>query len=412
MLEHNYSLYYPKKKKIAYIIGSYPSLTTTFIHREILEAQCQGVQLVIISIRRPSLFEMSPEIKRLAEETKYILPVSWLKFLRANLYFGLTRFWVYFSTLGYLLTRRHNTFVAWVMTLLHFAEGIWAAALLRPERVNHIHAHFADRAAVVALVVSRLLNVPYSLTAHANDIYVSPVLLPEKIANAKFVTTCTAYNKVYLERLIGRRIELVYHGLDLAGIAPAFRSPGNGQLPLLLSVGQLKEKKGFPYLIKACQLLKFQGYDFRCEIIGEGPTRNELKTLIIALNLQDKVILCGALPNAEVMTKYTRATLFILPCIVAENADRDGIPNVLLEAMASGVPVISTRLSGIPELIEDNVTGVLVDSGDEKQLARAIAKLLDDPQLRGDLAEKGHQFITEKFDVRRNIGRLVELLEV
>ena len=392
-------------------MGSFPCLTTTFIDREILEAKRQGVNMVLVSIRPPSPFQMRPEIKELAAETKYILPVPWLRFVGANLYFILTRPRVYLSTLFYLLTRQHNTVAARAKTFFHFAEGVWAAALSRPERVDHIHAHFADRAAIVALVASRLLRVPYSLTAHASDIYVSPVLLSEKIANAKFVTTCTGYNKAHLERVTEHRIELVYHGLDLTVVEAIPRPSHNDQFPLILSVGQLKEKKGFPYLIKACRLLKNQGYGFRCEIIGEGSRRGELETLIAELKLQDMVMLRGILPNTEVMTRYTQATLFVLPCVIARDGDRDGIPNVLLEAMTNCVPVVSTNLSGIPEVVQDGVTGLLIDPGDEEAMAEAIARLLNDAQLRERLGRKGCQWVEERFNIRTNIGRLIELLE-
>lgn len=406
----NYQTKPSEKKKIAYIIGSFPGLTITFIHREILEAKRQGVALVIVAIRR-RVFQVGLEIKELAEETKYILPVPWLKFLASNLYFGLTRPWVYFSTLVYLLTRQHNTIAARLKTFLHFAEGVWAAVLLQPEQVDHLHAHFADRAAVVAMVAARLLGISYSLTAHANDIYVSPVMLSEKIANAKFATTCTAYNKFYLESITGCRIELIYHGLDISAIKPALPPARNGRPPLILSVGQLKEKKGFPYLIRACRWLKDKGYDIQCQIIGAGPDREQLERLIAALGLQDGVILRGALPNPEVMALYPQATLFALPCVVAKNADRDGIPNVLLEAMISQVPVISTRLSGIPEVVEDGVTGLLVESADEVSLAQAMTNLLDDATLRNRLAEQGQRRVKERFDIRTNVGRLVELFE-
>jgi glycosyltransferase involved in cell wall biosynthesis len=412
MPDHNSSSSRPINKKISYIIGAFPNLTTTFITREVLEAQRQGVTLVIISIRPRPAFQMDPPVKRLAAVTKYLLPVPWLEFLKVNVYFGLSRFRVYFLTLAYLLTRRHDTLLARLKTLLHFGEGVWAAALLRSEGVDHLHAHFADRAAIVALVAARLLGVPYSLTAHANDIYVSPALLPEKISNAKFVTTCTGYNKAYLERVTGHHVELVYHGLDLAGVKQTPRPSPNGHPPLILAVGQLKEKKGFPYLIKACQRLKSKGYAFTCEIIGEGPNREELEALIVDLKLQDKIILRGALPNAVVMSRYSKATLFSLPCVVAKNDDRDGIPNVLLEAMANQVAVVSTRVSGIPEVVKDEVTGLLVEPGDDQALATAIACLLDDAELRTRLAQAGYRFVVENFDIRKNIGRLVRLLEL
>jgi len=401
--------------KIAYVLGAFPSLTTTFVDREILETQRRGMELVLLSMRRPTPFKMSAEIRRLAEATKYLLPVPWLRFLTAHLRFALARPRAYVTTLVYLLTRQHHKFSARLRTLFYFVVGIWAAELLRGEGVDHIHAHFANRTTVVAMVASRLLGVPYSLTAHAYDIYASPVMLPEKMAGARFVATCTAYNKAHLENMDGGRfagkIHLIYHGLDLTRFEPTHRSPSNVQRPLLLSVGQLKEKKGFPYLIKACRILQDRGYVFRCEIVGKGPKRAELEALITDLNLNGTVVLCGALPHSEVMTKYTRATLFALACVLAEDGDRDGIPNVLLEAMAMQVPVVSTQVSGIPEVVEDGLTGLLVPPRNDKALANALARLLDDPDLREKLSQKGRKRVQERFDIRNNIGRLIELFE-
>lgn len=401
--------------KIAYVLGSFPCLTMTFIDREILETQRRGVELVLISTRRPVPFEMSVEVGRLAEATKYLLPAPWHRFLRAHLRFALTRPWSYLSTLFYVLTRQHNRVNVWLRTLFYFILGVCAAELLGGERIDHIHAHFATAPTIVAMVASRLLGLPYSLTAHAYDIYVSPVMLPEKMAAAKFVATCTAYNKAHLESIDGGqfvgKVQLIYHGLDLTRYEPTCRLLHNGRRPLLLSVGQLKEKKGFDYLIRACRLLKDRGYNFRCEIIGEGPMRPELEALITDLDLHDTLILRGALLHSEVVARYAQATLFALACVLAEDGDRDGVPNVLLEAMAMQVPVVSTRLSGIPEVIEDGLTGLLVPSRDEEALANALAKLLDDPDLRERLSQDGRKRVEERFDVRENVSRLIELFE-
>jgi len=399
------------KKKIAYIMGKFPYLTTTFIDREILEVERNGIKLVLISIRRPDSFEMTPEVRRLAQKTKYILPVTWYKFLMANVYFMLTQARAYFSTLFYLLTRPHENLRLRIKTLLHFAEGIRATEILIPEGINHIHAHFADRAAIVALVASRILKIPYSITAHANDIYVSPVMLSEKIVNAKFVTTCTAYNKDYLERKIGHRVELIYHGIELNEKLPESQPAQNqGRTPLILSVGQLNEKKGFAYLIEACGFLKSQGRNIQCEIIGEGPGRKELVRLIDKLVLKNSVVLCGALSNNEVMARYAQADLFVLPCVLASDRGRDGIPNVLIEAMANQLPVISTWLSGIPEVVADKVNGLLVPPKDSEALATAIAKLLDEYQLCKKFGLKGRQKVEQKFDIKKNTGLFIELL--
>jgi glycosyltransferase involved in cell wall biosynthesis len=401
--------------KIVYVLGAFPALTTTFIDREILETQRRGVDLVLVSMYKLAPFQTSAEISKLAAHTKYLLPAPWLRFLKAHLRFAVIQPRAYLGTLVHLLTRQHSSIGAWFRTLFYFLLGVRAAELLRQEPVDHIHAHFAGRTTVVAMVVSRLLGVPYSLTAHAYDIYASPVMLSEKMTGARFVATCTGYNKAHLERIDGGRfaskVHLIYHGLDLSKFEQNGRPSRDGQRPVLLSVGQLKEKKGFPYLINACRLLKDRGYEFRCEIVGEGPKRSELEALIAELDLHDTVVLRGALPHSEVLAMYAQATLFSLACVLAEDGDRDGIPNVLLEAMAMQVPVVSTRFSGIPEAVEEGRTGLLVQPGDVEALANALARLLDDPDLRERCGREGRRLVEERFDVRDNIGRLIKLFE-
>jgi len=401
-----------KRLRLVYIVGTYPGLTSTFIDREIRILRQWGVDLRSVSIRRPVAdAPLSAEQRKLQQGVIYLLPVNWLNFIMGNLYFALFRPWVYFKTLRYLLTRSHPDIRARFMTFLHFAEGVYAARLLCGQPLDQLHAHFVDRAAVVALVASRLLNVPYSLTAHANDIYVKPVLLHEKIAEAKFITTCTGYNQSYLLRMMGDELDgklyLVYHGLDLAAYQPSPQPQGDR--PLLLSIGRLTEKKGFSHLIAASRCLKDRGYDFTCHIVGEGPLRRELETLITQLGLKDTVTLCGAMPHETVIEKYRQAALFVLPCITAKDGDRDGIPNVLLEAMAMQVPVVSTRHSGIPELVQDRINGLLVPPGDEDTLTNALAELLDAPALRTQLGQLGRQTVMKDFDVERNVRHLFDL---
>jgi glycosyltransferase involved in cell wall biosynthesis len=294
--------------------------------------------------------------------------------------------------------------------LLHFAEGVYAAHFIRQAPCDHIHAHFVDRAATVALVVSRLLDIPYSVTAHANDIYVNPVLLEQKLSAAKFVATCTAYNKEHLSQVDGvhlnGKLHCIYHGLDLEDYQPGSRDCR--EKVLLTAVGQLKEKKGFSYLLKACRLLKERGYVFSCQIIGEGPLRGELERQIGAFSLGEEVILRGALPYEEVMREYNGSDIFVLPCIIGANGDRDGIPNVILEALAMELPVVSTRHLSIPEVIEDGVNGLLVPPADETALADVLAKLLNDFGLRISLGKQGRATVSERFDSMCNAEHLLE----
>ncbi|MBV9790941.1 MAG: glycosyltransferase, partial [Chloroflexi bacterium] len=309
----------------------------------------------------------------------------------------------------YLLTRPHPSLRARLMTLLHFAEGGYAAHLLRGNPGDQLHAHFIDRAATVALVASRLLRVPYSVTAHANDIYVSPVLLPEKLGAASSVITCTGYNQAHLVKLgagsFEDKVSCIYHGLDLHHYQP--REAERSGKPLLLSVGQLKEKKGLNYLIDACQRLRQRGYTFECRVVGAGPLRSQLETQIREAGLTDVVRLCGALPHAEVIEQLREASVFVLPCVLGTNGDRDGIPNALLEAMAMQLPVVSTPISGIPEVVADGVNGLLVQPADAEALASALARLLDDAALRCELGLQGRQTVVEQFDVEWNVRRML-----
>jgi len=241
---------------------------------------------------------------------------------------------------------------------------------------------------------------------------VGPVLLREKLAEAEFITTCTGYNHAHLSQVMGDELNgklyLIYHGLDLACYRPA-SSPLRGNRPLLLSVGRLTEKKGFPYLVSACRGLKDRGYDFSCHIVGEGPLRQQIETQIALLELEDTITLCGAIPHRDVIKEYEQATLFVLPCITARDGDRDGIPNVLIEAMAMQLPVVSTRHSGIPELVEDRVSGWLVPPNNEDALTDTLARLIDNPDLCTLLGRHGRQKVQEDFDVERNVQRLFDL---
>jgi glycosyltransferase involved in cell wall biosynthesis len=266
-----------------------------------------------------------------------------------------------------------------------------------------------DRAALVALIAGRLLGKPYSATAHASDIYVDPVLLPEKMAEAKFIATCTNYNESHLRSLSpdASRVDVrcIYHGLDLATYVPHERAPRHR--PLLLSVGQLKDRKGMHYLIEACGHLRDWGVDFDCEIVGDGDQRGRLDEMIERLALRDRVSLLGALPHEVVLEKYRAATIFVLPCIISVDGDRDGIPNVILEAMAMGLPIVSTLHSGVPEAVQDGRNGLLVSPGESAGLADALARLIKDEELSRAMGRAGRMLVAEKFDPDRNVKKLL-----
>ena len=292
----------------------------------------------------------------------------------------------------------------------HFGLGVYVAGCIGDSGpTDRIHAHFIDRAAVVAYVAARLLGVPYSVTAHANDIYVTPVLLDTKIRGADFVVTCTGYNVSHLVQQVGGapdKVTRIYHGLELERYQPSSVTPDTE--PTLVAVGQLKEKKGFLDLLDACRALRDRGVRFQCVIIGEGPQRDELTRRIADLALGEAVHLRGALPHDEVIAMYRRATAFVLPCVVAGDGDRDGIPNVILEAMAMQLPVVSTSHSGIPEVVEDGTTGVLVPPGDSEALTEALVRVLENPDEARTMGLRGRQVVEAHFDVESNVRELYD----
>lgn len=394
---------------VLYIIGTYPLLTTTFIDREILELRKQGVGVEVVSIRRSGR-TLSEYQHRLAQDVSYVLPAPVVQVLLHNLRFALRRPARYLTVMWQLVRGAHPSRARRVKTLGHFFLGVHVAGIASRTAPARVHAHFVDRAATLAIVVSRLLDIPYSATAHANDIYVDPVLLPEKIAWSDFVATCTGYNADHLRSIADpSKIRLIHHGLDLRSI-PSSGAIG-GDPVTILAVGQLKPKKGFRFLLEACEILKASGRSFVCEIVGEGPMRESLEQQIAALGLGRDIFLRGALPHGEVLEHMSRASVFTLPSVVTPEGDRDGIPNVILEAMATGLPVVSTRVSAIPEVVIEGRTGLLVEPGDVVGLADALMRVLDDDGLRQRLGDGGRNVVAERFDVERNTAELRTLLE-
>jgi len=262
-----------------------------------------------------------------------------------------------------------------------------------------------------------LAELPFSFTAHAKDIYLPKLnpgdLLRLKLQRAQFVITCTGANHEYLSEICpeGVPIHTIYHGVDLAQFSPVVDNP-SPTVPTILSVGRFVKKKGFPFLIEACRILHEHGVSFRCRIVGEPDEDSAIvQELIQRYKLEAHVSIEPAVSQEELQAIYRKATVFVLPCHIVDNGDRDGIPNVLAEAMASGIPVIATGVSGIPELIEHRRTGLLVGQRDPVSLAKAIEELLGDPDLCTSLARAGRETIGRIFDSSTTTRRLFELFQ-
>ena len=311
-------------------------------------------------------------------------------------------------------------------TLLHFAQAIPLAVAVERQQIEHLHVHFALNATSLALFVARLTGISYSFTAHANDIFCNPILLPQKIQGAKFIVAISEFNRRFLHDVLPTdetlaKIHVVHCGIDSQRFAPAVHlagdEPVNSELgdsdpPTIVAVGRLVEKKGFLYLVEACRRLVERGYRFRCLIVGpEGPEQQRVEQLIEEHDLGEQVKLMGVVFQEQMRELLSRATVVTLPCVVAADQDMDGIPYSLMESMAMGIPVVSTRVSGIPELVDGEQTGLLVPPRDADALADALARLLDDPALRQRLGQAGRQRVLDEFELEQNSHELLALFE-
>ncbi|MEO0349222.1 MAG: glycosyltransferase [Cyanobacteria bacterium P01_A01_bin.15] len=398
---------------IGFLLKTYPKLSETFILNEILELERQGLNLHIFSLRRPTQRHTHPGVERVKAPVTYLptlLPehdsVQEKELLDAHLALFHKDNAAYFQALRFYLERTEDR------RLHEFLQGGYLAWKLQQLGITHLHAHFANVPTATAEIAQAFSAVSYSITAHAKDIYLNDnAALDRRMAKAEFVLTCTDYNRQYLEQVSTSRtpIHLAYHGLDVERFSPKPKTQ-QSEVPLILSVGRFCEKKGFPYLLKACHLIKQVGIPFRCAIVGYGPLEGSIRQQINQLELGAHITLVGKLTQDRLIEMYQQADIFVLPCLVTDDGDRDGIPNVLLEAMSMEISVVSTDISGISELVESNYNGLLVPEKDELALAQALEALIRQPGLRTTLGKAGRLTVMDKFGLTRNVGAVKDWL--
>src|SRR6266496_1705993 len=392
--------------RFAYLFERFPSFGQTFCYREVAELARQGVAPPIFSIRNPKdeppLYWDARIVKRvqyLHEEKELLDDVrkaSKKRKLTPEIVAALDEW------------GRRTDF-------LRLYQAVFVGLRLDETGIGHVHAHFMGMAARTAFWIHRFFSVTFSFTAHANDIFAPrdfEIGLDKLVDTARVIVTETDYAAQFLrERFPERadRIHRIYNGLNLAEFGRTDFSPA----PLLIvAVGRLIAKKGFIDLIRACGLLAEGGKSFQCEIIGEGPLENELRAQIDQLNLQDRVALSGAKPQREVRQRLAGASGFVLPCVVDAQGGMDNLPTVIMEAMAAGLPVISTDVGGISEMVVQNETGFLVRPGDAAELTGAIEKVIDDRQLAQRLGQAGYERARELFSMEKNARELFALINI
>lgn len=396
----------PRVPRIGYVVKRYPRYSETFIVNEILAHEQAGIDVFIFSLRPSNDTHFQNRISRVRAPVHYLPSQSvraaefWNTMQAARR--GFPDFW---QALDRVSPVDGN----------HLYQAMHLALESRRLGIDHLHAHFANQSAAVARIASRCSGISYSITAHAKDIFheaVNPHDLETKLGDAASVIAISDFNRNFLRREFGRvadHVERVYNGLDLAGFP--YRSPYD-RGPRIIAVGRLVEKKGFAVLISACRNLINEFPDLECEIVGEGEEHDHLREAIDCLGLQRHVKLVGALPLSEVARRVQRAAVLAAPCVIGKDGNRDGLPTVLLEAMALGTPCVSTRVTGIPEIVRNDDTGLLVPTEDVTALATALRAVLGDREKRVRLAANARALVERKFDINTNARRLRQLFGV
>ena len=403
---------------VAFILKGYPRLSETFIAQEILALERRGLSIRLFSLRHPTEEAVHPVHREIEAPVTYLpeyLHQEPLRVLRA--------WWSVRRRAGYAQARsvwlgdlaRDRT----INRMRRFGQALVLAHEL-PNGVGWLHAHFMHTPASVTRYAANILEMPWSISAHAKDIWTTAEWEKrEKLAECQWLVTCTAANAEHLSGLAAdpKRVELVYHGLDLERFPPPqlIRLPRDGNRledpVIILSVGRAVEKKGYDVLLNALSSLP-EDLVWRFVHIGNGPLLATLKAQADKLCLSKKIKWLGALPQKEVLKYYREADLFVLASRVASDGDRDGLPNVLLEAQSQGLPCISTSISAIPELVLDGETGVLVAPDDPQALGNALGNLIISPRKRDRIGAKALKRIHTAFSHDRMIGALAARLGI
>ena len=390
--------------QFAYLFERFPSFGQTFCYREVAELARQGITPPIFSVRNPKDEPPQDWDARIAKRVHYlpeerellddVRQASKNRKLTPEIVAALDEW------------GRRTDF-------LRLYQAVYVGLRLQEMGIGHVHAHFMGMAARTAFWIHKFFPLTFSFTAHANDIFAPrnfEVGLDKLVDTARVIVTVSDYAKKFLqERFPERaaRIRRIYNGLNLAEFG---RADFSSAPPLILAVGRLIAKKGFADLIGACGLIAERGKSFQCEIIGEGPLENELRGQIERLNLQNRVVLPGAKQQREVRQRLAAANVFVLPSIIDPDGGMDNLPTVIMEAMATGLPIVSTTIAGIPEMVVENETGFLLRPGDAVALADAIEKVINNLSLAQKLGQAGCERAQELFSIEKNVRELCALL--
>lgn len=382
-----------------------------WVANELRVLKREGIPFTLHSLRKPDMtFYSAEDIATFDRETRTLYPLKkalFLKDLALAPFYHHTRF---FAALWNALTGKRETPRARIAGIWHLALACHWVASLRNQPVTHIHSQWAHSGATVAMYGAWLLNKPFSFTGHAVDLFRDRAALSDKIKRADFIVCISEFHRQFFLENGAREDQLfiAYCGIDTSLFTPS-DTPRDADAPFhILSSGRLVEKKGFAVLIEACRLLKERGTDVRCTIVGSGPLEDDLRAAVHDAELDEAVTLTGKPIAQEDLPDFMASgDVYCLPCVWAKDNDVDGLPMMLMEATACGLPAVSTRLVGIPDLIRDGETGLLVNPEDAAALADALQRLAGDRALGARLAKAGRTHVLDRFNIETCLEPLV-----
>lgn len=400
--------------KVAYIMSRFPKITETFILYEMLALETLGAKIELFPLLREYQDVIHLEAQKLIARAHFH-PFLSLKILWAQWYYICRKPKTYFSLWVEVLKSTFGSRNFFVGAIGIFPKSVRFAYEMEKLNVSNIHAHFASHPAVAAFIINRLTGIPYSFTAHGSDLHVERRMLDKKVAAASFAVTVSYYNKELMVAECGEKarnkIHVIHCGVDpnLFRLQP---KTSNGKPIQILCVASFEEVKGHKFLVEASKILRQRDVSFECHLVGLGPLRRAVEAQIQNAGLSDYFRFHGGLPRPDIIKLHSEVDVFVLPSVPTKNGKREGIPIVLMEAMSSGLPVVSSYLSGIPELVENGSCGILLPPGDVPALADALEKLCKDTTLRTKMGRYGRKRILEKFDLTKNSSKLLKLIKI
>jgi colanic acid/amylovoran biosynthesis glycosyltransferase len=400
-------------RKIAYVVSRFPKISETFILREMIQIERENwdVSLFPLILETPQVIH--PEAELWLDRLHYY-PWFSAGIAVANLIQFLKTPFLYTSLWYTIIRENHASLKFLLRAIVILPKAVRIAAEMAQDGISHIHAHYATHPALVAWIVHKLTGISYSVTVHAHDIFVDRSMIDLKLRDAVFVAAISEYNREFLARHLGgwvrEKTYIIHCGIQ-PGLYACSTEMKNGPRFDIVSIGSLQPYKGMQYLIKACVLLQARGIPFYCRIVGGGEERPMLEELIAQNDLSQRVKLLGAMDQAKVASVLGEAQVYVQSSVITPSGKMEGIPVSIMEAFASGVPVVASQISGIPELVIPDETGYLVPPADVEALANRLEYIYHNPVEANSLAKAGREKVLHEFELDSNVKKLSRLFQ-